>query len=624
MHESSRSASAERAGGGQPLVRRWADRITAGWCGACALAIALNVAARSAYFRIPHLPTALDRAAGGVLSVSATGVIGFFTKLLTLASPVLAFGVLWLFWRSWCFDRSDAGVQLRAPWLCLAWTLLVLGELVFDFNRYVSSVAWLSLPLAAVWLLSERGRRPRARLWGAAVWCLTMVTGAWAASNALDAVGVLVWGAWVLVLRLVVSSKARTRDQALLLALGIPAAQIVVASPLIFTLMLVLVWTALVWTAMRRLRRPRSLALRVPSIVLMLLIGVAIVGDLDKRGILAFHGGRPLAQGLAYSYCEMPDRQRIFAAVPACPQAETRCEDAAIIEYPIAAWSQAIRHPLFQPGGFWGRIEHLTCVADRVEVALCCTKSGRYDDEATLTWFPDAPESYELHGPEATGRRSVVDETHHAIFYLGEHVWRVDLATGAHSDLLEKNLVAASEVRSPPPGRKRLFLAERASLDPARDSLFVSEFNVGSEVFEVDLGSLEVRQVFHPRGGVTGVAADREAQRIWTAGVYGVEIFDIDSGRLLARRRTGTLSRTPVIDYAHDLVYVPTTIGGRIEVFDRRTAARLGEIPIGIETRLAFLSDDGRWLLATASTRQYVWDADRLAGRFGGARWNLR
>jgi hypothetical protein len=451
-----------------------------------------------------------------------------------------------------------------------------------------------------------------------------MIIGAGAASNALDAVGVLAWGAWVLGLRLVVSSKARTRDQVLLLALGIPGAQIIVASPVIFALMLVLGWTALMWTVMHRLGRPRSLVLRMPAIVLVLLVGVGIVGALDQRGVLAFHSGRPLAQGLAYSYCEMPERQRIFAAVPVCPQAETRCGEAAIVEYPVPAWSQAIRHPLFQPGGFWGRIEHLTCVANRVEVALCCTKNGRYDDEATLTWSPDAPERYELHGPEATGRRSVVDEAHHAIFYLGEHVWRVDLATGAHSDALEKNLVAASEERAPPAGRKRLFLAERASLDPARDSLFVSEFNVGSDVFEVDLGSLEVRQVFHPRGGVTGVAVDRKAQRIWTAGMYGVEIFDIDSGRLLARRRTGTLSRTPVIDLARDLVYVPTTIGGRIEVFERRTAARLGEIPIGIETRLAFLSEDGRWFLATASTWQYVWDADRLAERFGPARWNLR
>jgi hypothetical protein len=624
MHESSQSAAAERAGGGQRLPRPWVDRITAGWCGACVLAVVVNVAARSAYFRIPHLPAALNRAAGSVLSVSAASVIGIFTGLLTLASPVLAFTVLWFVRRSWCLDRSAARVELRAPWLCVAWTLLVLGEFVFDFNRYVSGVAWLSLPLAAGWLLFEHGLRPRWRPWGAAAWCLMMVIAAGTASNALDAMGVLVWGAWVLILRFVVSSKVRRRDLALLLSLGIPGAQIVVASPVIFALMLVLAWTALMWAAMRWLGRPRSRVLRIPSIVSMLLVGAAIVGGLDKHGVLTFHGGRPLAEGLAYSYCEMPERHRIFAAVPVCPQAETRCEDAAIIEYPIADWSQAIRHPLFQPGGFWGRIEHLTCVANRVEVALCCTKSGRYDDEATLTWSPDAPESYLLHAPEATGRRSVFDEAHHAIFYLGEHVWRVDLATGAHSDVLEKNLLAASERRGPPAGRKRLFLAERAALDSARDSLFVSEFNVDSDVFEVDLGSLEVRQVFHPRGGVTGVAVDREAQQIWTASMYGVEIFDIGSGRLVTRWRTGTLPRTPVIDYAHDLVYVPTTIGGRIEVFDRRTPARLGEIPIGIETRLAFLSDDGRWFLATASTWQYVWDADRLAGRFGRARPNLR
>ena len=58
-----------------------------------------------------------------------------------------------------------------------------------------------------------------------------------------------------------------------------------------------------------------------------------------------------------------------------------------------------------------------------------------------------------------------------------------------------------------------------------------------------------------------------------------------------------------MIDRERDLVYVPSTMGGRIHVFDRRTFERRGTIPIGLETRNALLTSDGRWFFASARDR---------------------
>jgi hypothetical protein len=314
----------------------------------------------------------------------------------------------------------------------------------------------------------------------------------------------------------------------------------------------------------------------------------------------------------------MPARERVFAAVPGCGNDHPKCEDGVIVEYDTRDFSRAWRHRIFT-NDFYARLEQVVCLEDEVQVGMCCTKgSGMDDDEATITWSPSSPQSYERHGLEATARRLVFDPSNNAVFYVGDRVTRIDRDTGESSDELQRLLLSAAARKGTTyPGQKRLFMAESGALFPEWKRLYIGEFGRGSRIFEVDLDSLEVvSTLVANNGGVIAATVDRDNGHLWVVGLYGLEIYDLNAGVLVTRRRTGTLPRAPVIDRIRDVVYVPTTVEGRIAVFHRTTFRRLGRIPIGLETRNCFLTEDGRWFLASAAREHFVWDAGELASRF--------
>ena len=72
-----------------------------------------------------------------------------------------------------------------------------------------------------------------------------------------------------------------------------------------------------------------------------------------------------------------------------------------------------------------------------------------------------------------------------------------------------------------------------------------------------------------------------------------------------------------MIDTRRDLVYVTTTFGPTIHVFDRRTLRPLGWIPVGVGARNALLTADGELYVASDAERHFYWDAAALARRFG-------
>jgi hypothetical protein len=75
--------------------------------------------------------------------------------------------------------------------------------------------------------------------------------------------------------------------------------------------------------------------------------------------------------------------------------------------------------------------------------------------------------------------------------------------------------------------------------------------------------------------------------------------------------------RLPVIDTRRDLVFITTTFGPDVWVFDRRSMRPLGRLPIGAGARNALLSRDGALFLASNGRRHFYWDAAALARRFG-------
>jgi hypothetical protein len=72
----------------------------------------------------------------------------------------------------------------------------------------------------------------------------------------------------------------------------------------------------------------------------------------------------------------------------------------------------------------------------------------------------------------------------------------------------------------------------------------------------------------------------------------------------------------PVIDARRNLVYVTSSFGANIRVFDRQSFELLGTIPVGYGARHAYLSKDGRYFFASNGTAHFYWHADALAARF--------
>jgi hypothetical protein len=153
-----------------------------------------------------------------------------------------------------------------------------------------------------------------------------------------------------------------------------------------------------------------------------------------------------------------------------------------------------------------------------------------------------------------------------------------------------------------------------------RDSLFLSEWIAGRSVLELDLEKLEiVKRYALNDGGSLGVTVDEAYDRIYVAGLWGFSAWDLSTGRVVMRRRLGLLNRYPVISETAGLIYVPSTVAGRIYVFDRETLALKGVIPIGFGVRLAHVSEETERLCASSSRKAFCWTTKEISDAFRGA-----
>jgi len=78
-------------------------------------------------------------------------------------------------------------------------------------------------------------------------------------------------------------------------------------------------------------------------------------------------------------------------------------------------------------------------------------------------------------------------------------------------------------------------------------------------------------------------------------------------------KRTGVGNRPVIVDASRNQLYLSSTLEGKIRILDRDTFDVIGQIPIGIGTRYAYLSRDGSRLFGSSAVAHYYWDADTLA-----------
>jgi hypothetical protein len=572
---------------------------------------ALLLVARALPYAWPDLPASWWPSLDRLLEISSVLMVSAFAALPLDLIVLGAVALCLLVRRSWCVRRVGGRLAL-AGWLHgVAWLVLALNNDLFDLNRFLALLLWGTLPLGpcAAWLGRRTGRG------------VTLVVGAWlavailavaAAPTRADAFGAVLWCVWQALLFGPGPRRVRGRELRLAALAGVPAVQAVAASVDVAGILLMPLAAVYALALARRLARRRR-ALGWLAAAPLVIAAVALARGACEW--LFAHGGIRLGEGLAYSFCELPERSSIYAAIPHCATGGPPCADAVVAEYDARSLREKGRHRVFGDD-FYGRIEQAVCYDDQVELGMCCVvENGQPREEGAVRFRADQPSRIESRRDGDTlARRLVYDPDRDEIIYAGNRIvrWR-----GGRVDTDVGDAVQAASRRLLRPGD--IFVVESASIDRRRGSVFIGEFMHGSLVHEVDLETGRVRASLPAHnGGVLAATVDEPLDRLYVSGLLGVDVYDLATRRRIARLRTGLLARVPAVDAVHDLIYVPVTAEGRIHVFDRRSLARLGSIPIGLETRNAFVSADGRWLFGSASHEHFAWDAARLARRFRG------
>ncbi len=519
------------------------------WFGLCLAALAGCLGARAVYLAGWPLGAEVEAALrSGLLPMAYETVLvmPFDLSLTVLGGPMLlALAVVRLRW----VLPKVGDVRHLAPWLHSAfWGVIVLNQGFFDLNPHLAAAGLTSLPF----LLLRAPERSRWTRLAPVAW-----VGIWAASagDVADAV-------------------------------------------------LLLLWAALLWLAVFPGRR--LLGLRDRFTLLVLLLPPLQVAPALLPNVLSLHDGNRLGDGMAYSYCESAQRNRLYATVPRCgtrPDLLEECKDGYVAEFDLDDLSLVAKHHVLDDEHY-GRIEQLVCLEDSIQIGMNRTSyRGEYLLESAMAFDLDPPHAVRpfLLGEEG-GHRIVHDEAANALLYLGDDVLRlhrVDRATGEMTRLEEEG-----------PASERIVFGE---IHPGRRHLFT--ISIETPIRAYDLDTLELLQSY-PHGGGAELTVDAELDRVYATSFWGVEVIDLNTGRTTHRRRLGFIARKPVVDAKHSLVYVPTLGEGKLHVFDRDSFEYLGRIPLGWGSRYPHVTRDGERLLAGSAEAHYWWSTDALARRF--------
>lgn len=530
------------------------------------LAVATAVLLRAARYLPLELPSALDAALGTALVVTTFQFI--FPLVLAPFQVALAASlvVAALLAPSTVFARTALPWRLR-PWAhAAAWLGLACNHYLLDINPYL---AWtLVMALAAVVL---DGAAPGV--------CRRRVLLAATAATGIAALGL--------------GAQTAPEMAAALVYAGVAALVVLHGAG---------------WFGTRERR--------------LIVIAAAIAAQLAASFLplaLPRQAGTRLGNGLAYSFCEAPDRGALFAAVPEAPTMrewsvwQGHGGNGYVAEYGLDDLRLRAKHRFFSDD-FHGRLEFLVCLDDSVQVGMTNVFiDGRREQDHVMSFALDDPARFErdvLGG--GVGHGIAYDAARDSLYYVSERtpvLVRLDRTTGSRRELRLRDRPFGALVVGP------------TSVDRSRDALYVSEWFQGRSVFEVDLATLTVRRAFaHRNGGAHGVTVDEEMDRLYAVGLWGMEVFDLRTGALIARKRLGMLGRAPAIDKARGLLYVPTTVEGKIRVFDRRTLAPRGAMPIGYGPRIPYFSATQDRLYSSSGLAHYAWSGAELAARFGGGR----
>jgi hypothetical protein len=538
---------------------RWFHRI---WWLSCAGATACLVAARELHYLRRDWPLPVARTFDALMHAGLHSII---VASLTLPAQALV-GLLLAAGTAvrppWFLEWRDQRWQSR-PWLhSTVWSGLALNNYLLDLNPWVARAS-----LASAILLLLRSRH---RLWSLGLGGLFFAAWVVLSPTVTDALAVAVWAAAFLIL---VRGAARVgaRDR---LWIGVSA----------------------------------SVVCQVGAAALPL--------------VVPLHGGIRIADGMAYGFCERAADGRLFAVVPGSSGGSDAFLTGRLDEISTDRLS-AVRQRLLFDRTFRGRAIALLCLPDALQVAMAETQIGTSRQrENVMELSADGARVVDrsLFGGDM-GQTLFWDRERDAVFYASEwsnRIFRRDRRTGSVDREVGRAYIPQDEqhwffVGRRDPGS----LALTSVADYRRGTFVAAHWTTGSTAYEIDLETLQLRRRIETHHGATSnVSMDEAYHRAFLSSPWGLDVFDLETGRPLARLRTGLGCRTAVVDAANDLVYVPTTVEGRIRVLGRASLRPLGTLDVGYGPRNAFVSDEAAALLATNERAYFYWRSDALAKRF--------
>jgi hypothetical protein len=533
------------------------------WIG-CAWLLAFMLAARAVRYAVTQLPGPLDRALGDVLTLESLLFFGSWIGMSIVLELVVAVGlVALLVFRRHLVARHDGAWGTHPILHSLVWLAFVLAHAAFDVSPVLAAPCLASLAALAV-PDSRVARSAAVRLAAAGAVPGGVAYVAWYG----DGWSVAALALWLGALALLVRAEG------------------------------LVLWRDRLWLA---------------------LAGVAGVQLFAAIGPVLWptHGGRLLVPEMAYGFCESERHQKLYAALTRCAtlpnllRGRADCLRGTVAEFDLRDLSLRAEHGFFSDD-WYGRVEQLVCTDDTVEVGLNgMVIDGREARDGTLSFEIADPTRFVRNrvGPRQA-HRIAFDAKRGALFYApewGNGMRRYDIASG------RVDWVRLGDWLRPRGDMYDSFEMGPESIDPRRDSLFVAEWIGGSFVREIDLATAaEIARFAHHDGGAVGAAVDSEFGRLYVVGLWGMEVIELKSGRTIHRARLGLLSRIPVIDAKRGLLYVASTVEGRIHVFDRATLEPRGTLPIGFGVRLLHLSPATDRLYASSARAAFWWPAGAL------------
>ncbi len=309
--------------------------------------------------------------------------------------------------------------------------------------------------------------------------------------------------------------------------------------------------------------------------------------------------------------------------MPVCDSVQAgweRCQDGRVVEYDLRTKQVVAEHRFFSPD-FHGRLELLVCLDDEVQVTMQASmyRGHRLVQSAMSFLAADPREFVPVVAGPGVGITIAWDRAHEAILYTGEFnnaFVRYDRRTRQLDDRASRYFVHRWTQPISLERHTGSLLVYTGSIHPGRNRAYVSEFMQGRYVHAVDLTTLRpVARYDVGGGGAMGIAVDAERDRLLVSSLWGLEVFDLATDRLMLRKRTGLGNRPVVVDAARNRLYLSPMVEGKIRILDRDTYAVLGQVAIGIGPRYPHLSRDGKHLFASSTRAHFYWDPDALPGR---------